>query len=157
MSYVNKVILVGNLGADPEANRLPNGDFVTNLRIATTDKYKDKASGEWKEETEWHRVALFGRLATIAREHLSKGAPLYLVGALRTRKWQTQDGTDRYCTEIVAHEMQVLGDHRSEPAAPEGHESPTEKVAQTGKAASPPQPPHDDSPEVDPAMIGMPF
>src|SRR6478609_7327798 len=109
MASVNKVILVGNLGADPETKYLPSGDAVTNIRIATTDKWKDKASGEQKEATEWHRIAFFGRLAEIAGEYLKKGSQVYVEGSLRTRKWQDKDGQDRYTTEIRADVMQMLG------------------------------------------------
>jgi len=109
MASVNKVILVGNLGADPEIRYLPSGDAIANIRLATTDRYKDKASGEMKEATEWHRVAFFGRLAEIVGEYLKKGSAVYIEGRLRTRKWQGQDGQDRYSTEIVADQMQMLG------------------------------------------------
>ncbi|HEY1611034.1 MAG TPA: single-stranded DNA-binding protein [Paraburkholderia sp.] len=109
MASVNKVILVGNLGADPEVRYLPSGDAVANIRLATTDRYKDKASGDFKEVTEWHRVAFFGRLAEIVSEYLKKGSSVYIEGRIRTRKWQAQDGTDRYSTEIVADQMQMLG------------------------------------------------
>src|SRR5579875_1953095 len=109
MASVNKVILVGNLGADPETRHLPSGDAVANIRLATTDRYKDKASGEMKELTEWHRVAFFGRLAEIVNEYLKKGSSVYIEGRIRTRKWQGQDGQDRYSTEIVADQMQMLG------------------------------------------------
>jgi len=109
MASVNKVILVGNLGADPETKYLPSGDAVTNIRIATTDRWKDKASGEMKEATEWHRIAFFGRLAEIAGEYLKKGSQVYVEGRIRTRKWQDKEGQDRYSTEIVADSMQMLG------------------------------------------------
>src|ERR1700739_4133862 len=109
MASVNKVILVGNLGADPEVRYLPSGDAVANIRLATTDRYKDKTSGEMKEATEWHRVSFFGRLAEIVNEYLKKGSSVYIEGRIRTRKWQAQDGTDRYSTEIVADQMQMLG------------------------------------------------
>jgi single-strand DNA-binding protein len=109
MASVNKVILVGNLGADPEVRYLPSGDAVANIRLATTDRYKDKTSGEMKEMTEWHRVSFFGRLAEIVNEYLKKGSSVYIEGRIRTRKWQAQDGTDRYSTEIVAEQMQMLG------------------------------------------------
>jgi single-strand DNA-binding protein len=108
MASVNKVILIGNLGADPETRYLPSGDAVTNIRIATTDSWKDK-SGEKQEHTEWHRVAFFGKLAEIAGEYLKKGSPVYVEGRIRTRKWQDKDGQDRYSTEIVADRMQLLG------------------------------------------------
>lgn len=109
MASVNKVILVGNLGADPETRYMPNGDAVTNVRLATTDSWKDKASGEKKEITEWHRVVFYRRLAEIAGEYLRKGSSVYVEGRIRTRKWQDKDGQDRYTTEIEATEMQMLG------------------------------------------------
>ncbi|MFM0487986.1 single-stranded DNA-binding protein [Paraburkholderia graminis] len=109
MASVNKVIVLGNLGADPEVRYLPSGDAVANIRLATTDRYKDKASGEMKEATEWHRVSFFGRLAEIVSEYLKKGSTVYIEGKIRTRKYQAQDGTDRYSTDIVADSMQMLG------------------------------------------------
>ncbi|MGN5478764.1 single-stranded DNA-binding protein [Cupriavidus basilensis] len=109
MASVNKVILVGNLGADPETRYLPSGDAVTNLRLATTDRYKDKQSGEMKEATEWHRVSMFGKLAEIAAQYLRKGSSVYIEGKIRTRKWQDQSGQDKYSTDIVADQMQMLG------------------------------------------------
>jgi single-strand DNA-binding protein len=115
MAAVNKVILVGNLGADPEVRYLPSGDAVANIRLATTEKVKDKASGEYKDLTEWHRVSFFGRLAEIVSEYLKKGSSVYIEGKIRTRKYQAQDGTDRYSTEIVADSMQMLGDRRDGP------------------------------------------
>ena len=109
MASVNKVILVGNLGADPETRYAPSGDAICNIRIATTDTWKDKATGEKKEATEWHRVAFFGRLAEIAGQYLKKGSQVYIEGSLRTRKWQDKDGKDRYTTEIRGDRMQMLG------------------------------------------------
>jgi single-strand DNA-binding protein len=109
MASVNKVIIVGNLGADPETRYTPGGDAITNIRVATTDKWKDKASGEMKEATEWHRIAFFGRLAEVAGEYLKKGSQVYIEGSLRTRKWQDKDGQDRYSTDIRADVMQMLG------------------------------------------------
>ncbi|HEX5787930.1 MAG TPA: single-stranded DNA-binding protein [Woeseiaceae bacterium] len=106
---VNKVILVGNLGQDPETRYMPSGGAVTNFTLATNESWKDKQSGETKERTEWHRVAMFNRLAEIAAEYLRKGSQVYVEGRLRTRKWQDRDGNDRYTTEIVADEMQMLG------------------------------------------------
>jgi single-strand DNA-binding protein len=107
---VNKVILVGNLGKDPETRYMPSGAAVTNLRIATSESWKDKTTGEQQERTEWHAVAMFGRLAEIAAEYLRKGSQVYIEGKLRTRKWQDKtDGKDRYTTEIIADEMQMLG------------------------------------------------
>ncbi|VVE15968.1 MULTISPECIES: single-stranded DNA-binding protein [Pandoraea] len=112
MASVNKVILVGNLGADPEVRHLQSGDAAANIRMATTDRYKDKASGEFKENTEWHRVVFFGRLADIVSQYLKKGMSVYIEGKIRTRKWQAEDGTDRYSTEIVADQMNMLGTRR---------------------------------------------
>ena len=110
MASVNKVILVGNLGRDPETRYLPSGDAVTNISVATTETWKDKASGEKKEATEWHRVAFFGKLAEIAGEYLKKGSQVYIEGQLRTRKYQDKEtGKDRYSTEIRADRMQMLG------------------------------------------------
>jgi single-strand DNA-binding protein len=106
---INKVILVGNLGADPETRAMPSGTTVANLRIATSESWRDKQSGEQQERTEWHRVALFGRLAEIAGEYLRKGSQVYIEGSLRTRKWQDKQGNERYTTEIVANDMQMLG------------------------------------------------
>jgi single-strand DNA-binding protein len=109
---INKVILVGNLGADPETRAMPSGTTVANLRIATSESWRDKQSGEQQERTEWHRVALFGRLGEIAAEYLKKGSQVYIEGSLRTRKWQDKQGNERYSTEIVANEMQMLGSGR---------------------------------------------
>src|SRR6202046_3339641 len=106
---VNQVILVGNLGADPETRAMPSGSTVANLRIATSESWRDKTSGEQQERTEWHRVALFGRLAEIASEYLKKGSQVYIEGSLRTRKWQDKQGNERFSTEIVGNELQMLG------------------------------------------------
>ena len=137
MASVNKVILVGNLGADPETKYLPSGDAVTNIRLATTDRWKDKASGEMKEATEWHRIAFFGRLAEVAGEYLKKGSQVYVEGRIRTRKWQDKEGQDRYSTEIVADAMQMLGSRSGagEPRAESsfGSAKPAEKAAATAK------------------------
>jgi single-strand DNA-binding protein len=105
---INKVILIGNLGADPETRAMPSGMTVANIRLATSESWKDKQSGESKERTEWHNVALFGRLGEIAGEYLKKGSKVYIEGSLRTRKWQDKQGQDRYTTEIIANEMQML-------------------------------------------------
>jgi single-strand DNA-binding protein len=105
---INKVILIGNLGADPETRAMPSGMTVANLRIATSEQWKDKQSGESKERTEWHTVAMFGRLGEIAGEYLKKGSKVYIEGSLRTRKWADKQGNDRYSTEIIASEMQML-------------------------------------------------
>lgn len=118
MASVNKVILVGNLGADPESRYMPNGDAVCNVRLATTESWKDKSSGEKKEITEWHRVVFYRRLAEIAGQYLKKGTPVYIEGRIRTRKWQDKDGQDRYTTEIEATEMQMLGQRSQGESAP---------------------------------------
>ena len=106
---VNKVILVGNLGKDPEIRYMPNGNAVANLTLATTESWKDKQTGDQQEKTEWHRIVMFRRLAEIAGEYLKKGSQVYIEGKLQTRKWQDNSGNDRYTTEIVADEMQMLG------------------------------------------------
>lgn len=106
---LNKVTLIGNLGADPEVRYMPSGEAVTTIRLATTMRWKDKQTGERKESTEWHRVVFFRRLAEVAGEYLKKGSQVYVEGRLQTRKWQGQDGQDRYTTEIVANEMHMLG------------------------------------------------
>ena len=106
---VNQVILVGNLGADPETRSMPSGMTVTNIRIATSESWKDKASGAQQERTEWHSIALFGRLGEIAAEYLRKGSQVFIEGKLRTRKWQDKQGNDRFTTEIIADNMQMLG------------------------------------------------
>jgi single-strand DNA-binding protein len=108
MASVNKVILIGNLGRDPETRYMPDGGAITNISVATTDVWKDK-NGEKQEKTEWHRVAFFGKLAEIAGEYLKKGSQVYVEGRLQTRKWQDKDGADKYTTEIVADRMQMLG------------------------------------------------
>ncbi|MBT5949616.1 MAG: single-stranded DNA-binding protein [Betaproteobacteria bacterium] len=108
MASVNKVILVGNLGRDPEVRRMPSGDAMVNLSIATTDTWKDKG-GERQEKTEWHRVVLFGRVAEVAGEYLKKGSQAYFEGRLQTRKWTDKEGQDKYTTEVVADRMQMLG------------------------------------------------
>ncbi len=105
---VNKVILIGNLGADPETKSMPSGMQVANIRLATSESFKDKQTNEWQERTEWHNVAMFGRLAEIAGEYLRKGSKVYIEGKLRTRKWQDKQGNDRYSTEVIANEMQML-------------------------------------------------
>ncbi|WP_018935177.1 single-stranded DNA-binding protein [Thioalkalivibrio sp. ALJ24] len=106
---VNKAIILGNLGADPEKRETPGGATVTNFRVATTEQWTDRNSGEKRENTEWHRVVMFGRLADIAAQYLTKGSQVYIEGRIQTRKWQGQDGQDRYTTEIVASDMQLLG------------------------------------------------
>ena len=119
---VNKAIIVGNLGKDPEMRYLPNGDAVCHITVATSEQWKDKQTGEKKEATEWHRIVFFRRLAEIAGEYLKKGSSVYVEGSLKTRKWQDKDGNERYTTEIVGNEMKMLGGKTSqdeEPRAPE--------------------------------------
>ena len=118
MASVNKVIIVGNLGKDPETRYSPNGGAICNVRIATTRNWKDKATGEKKEETEWHSVVFYDRLAEIAGEYLKKGRPVYVEGRLKTRKWQDKEGQERYTTEVIATEMQLLGSREGMGGAP---------------------------------------
>ena len=134
---INKVILVGNLGADPDTRYMPSGSAVTNLSIATSESWKDKQTGEQKERTEWHKVAMFNRLAEIAAEYLRKGSQVYIEGKLRTRKWQDRDGNDRWTTEIIAAEMQMLGGRGGGGAAP----------MSSGQDSGPPSGPPDTGPD----------
>lgn len=134
MASVNKVILIGNLGADPEMRYTPAGDAVATLRLATTDTWKDKQTGEKKEATEWHRVVLWRKLGEIAGQYLKKGAQVYIEGSLKTRKWQDKDGQDRYTTEIVGDTMKMLG---SRPPGADSAPAPAARPAQ-GNAARPP-------------------
>ncbi|WP_280153245.1 single-stranded DNA-binding protein [Piscinibacter sp. XHJ-5] len=120
MASVNKVILIGNLGRDPEVRYTPSGSAVCNLRIATTRNWKNRDSGEKQEETEWHSVVLYDRQAEVAGEYLKKGRPVYIEGRLKTRKWQDKDGNDRYTTEIVAESMQLLGGREGMGGSDEG-------------------------------------
>lgn len=143
MASVNKVIIVGNLGADPETRYTPGGEAVTNIRIATTDRWKDKASGEMKEQTEWHRVSFWGRLAEVAGEYLKKGSQVYIEGSLRTRKYD-KDGQTHYSTEIRGDVMQMLGRREGqgepEPRRPEPKREPARQpeTAGAGAAKEPP-------------------
>lgn len=109
MASVNKVIIIGNLGRDPETRYMPNGDAVTNITVATTESWKDKSTGEKKEQTEWHRVTFYRKLAEIAGQYLKKGSQVYVEGRLQTRKWTDKEGAERYTTEIIADEMRMLG------------------------------------------------
>jgi len=131
---LNKVILIGNLGADPETRAMPSGLTVANLRVATSESWRDKQSGEQQERTEWHRVALFGRLGEVAAEYLRKGSQVYIEGRLRTRKWQDKQGVERFSTEIIGDEMLMLGGRGPSAgagvAAPEGRE----RVAEPAEA-----------------------
>jgi len=145
MASINKVILIGHLGADPELRAFSNGDKVCNLRLATTDKWRDKSTSEMKESTEWHRVVLYRRLAEVADEYLRKGAAVYIEGRLRTRKWQDKDGQDRYSTEIEATEMKMLGGRHE--GQPDSYAQPNSSAPAilpvTAKKVLPP-PPQDD-------------
>jgi len=141
---INKVILIGNLGQDPEVKYMPNGGAVTNVTIATSESWKDKSTGEQKEKTEWHRVVFFQRLAEIVGEYLKKGSKVYIEGKLQTRKWQDQSGNDRYTTEIVASEMQMLdsrgggsgggGNFNPSPSQPSGGAPQQQQSAATAPA-----------------------
>ena len=133
MASVNKVILVGNLGKDPDVRYLPNGDQVTTITVATTDTWKDKNSGEKKEATEWHRVVFFRKLAEIAGQYLKKGSQIYLEGSLKTRKWQDKDGNDRYTTEIVADTIQMLGRRPEGSGQAPAQEKPTQEKLSAGR------------------------
>lgn len=136
MASVNKVILIGNLGRDPEVRYMPSGDAVANITIATTETWKDKA-GEKQEQTEWHRVAMFGKTAEIAGEYLKKGSQVYIEGRLQTRKWTDKEGQERYTTEIRADRMQMLGSRSggSERMAPPDDEAPARSAAAPAKKA----------------------
>jgi len=151
---VNKVILVGNLGRDPETRFLPSGGAVTNIAVATGEAWKDKQTGQQQERTEWHRVVFFNRLAEIAGEYLKKGSKVYIEGSLRTRKWQDKDsGQDRYSTEIVASEMQMLDSRGGEASASGGS-------FQTSQPAAPAQgfePSKKSAPQAEPAGFSDDF
>jgi single-strand DNA-binding protein len=136
MASVNKVILVGNLGRDPEVRYLPSGDAVANITLATTETWKDK-SGEKQEQTEWHRVAMFGKTAEIAGEYLKKGSQVYIEGRLQTRKWTDKEGQERYTTEIRADRMQMLGSRSggAERMAPPDEDAPPRAAAPAKKSA----------------------
>ena len=132
MASVNKVILVGNLGKDPEVRYLPNGDPVANITIATSSKYKSK-TGEMVEDTEWHRVSFFGKLAEIVGQYLKKGRPVYIEGRLKTRKYTDKDGVEKYATDIIANEMQMLGDRPQGDAPSEApRQAPARQAAPAG-------------------------
>jgi len=133
MASVNKVIILGNLGRDPETRYMTDGAAITNANIATTFRWKDRNTGENKEETEWHRVVFRGRLAEIAGEYLKKGSPVYVEGRLRTRKWQDKEGQERYTTEIMADNMQLLGS-RGGMGEPTGRDEPDSAPAATPRA-----------------------
>ena len=144
MASVNKVILIGNLGKDPEVRYTPNGNAICNLTLATSRNWKSKDTGDKVEETEWHRVVMYDRLAEIAGEYLKKGRPIYVEGRIKTRKWQDKDGADRYTTEIIAEEMKMLGSREgaggggaSDEGTPSGYGERPASVARPAAAASP--------------------
>jgi single-strand DNA-binding protein len=143
---VNKVIIVGNLGSDPDTKYMPSGSALTNLSVATTESWKDKQSGEKVEKTEWHRVVMFDRLAEIAGEYLRKGSQVYIEGQLQTRKWQDKDGNDRYSTEIRARDMQMLGSRGGEASGGgfQGGGGQRAPQASAAAAAARPEPEFDD-------------
>ena len=134
MASVNKVILIGNLGRDPETRYMPDGGAITNISVATTEQWKDK-NGEKQEKTEWHRVAFFGKLAEIAGEYLKKGSQVYVEGRLQTRKWQDKDGADKYTTEIVANAMQMLGSRQGMGGGGERGEPPADREPAAARPA----------------------
>ncbi len=145
---VNKVILIGNLGNDPEQKSMPNGNAVTNITVATSESWTDKQSGQKQERTEWHRVVFFNRLAEIAGQYLNKGSKVYIEGSLRTRKWQDQSGQDRYSTEIIGSEMQMLdsrggmqqgGGHQSDGYAQQAAPKQFQQAPQSSSQQSTPQ------------------
>lgn len=152
---INKVILIGNLGRDPEVKYMPSGGAVTNVTIATSDSWKDKSTGQMQDRTEWHRVVFFGRLAEIAGEYLRKGSKVYMEGRLQTRKWQGQDGQDRYTTEIIANEMQMLDSRAGGSAGMGGgYDAPPQGGGYQQKPQSQPQPqqsPYDNQPSQAPS------
>ncbi|RQB97289.1 single-stranded DNA-binding protein [Pseudomonas aeruginosa] len=138
MRGVNKVILVGNVGGDPETRYMPNGNAVTNITVATSESWKDKQTGQQQERTEWHRVVFFGKLAEIVGQHVKKGQQLYVEGSLRTRKWQAQDGQDRYTTEIIVDmhgQMQMLGGKPGNEQAAQSRPSPQQQSAPQQRSA----------------------
>lgn len=148
MASVNKVILIGHLGRDPENRYLPSGEQVTSIAIATTDRWRDKATGEQKEQTEWHRISFFGKLAEIAGQYLKKGSQVYVEGRIRTNKYTDRDGVERYQTQIIADTMQMLGSKQDGSAQPAGTKQPAQRnsyaeAKQTGRR--PAQPTDDDS------------
>jgi single-strand DNA-binding protein len=138
MASVNKAIIVGNLGKDPEVRYTASGEAICNITVATSDTWKDKATGEKKEATEWHRISFFGKLAEIAGEYLKKGSSVYVEGSIRTRKWTDKDGQDRYTTEIRGDQMKMLG------GKPEGQRSDPDRGADSSPASNKPKPSFDD-------------
>lgn len=141
---VNKVILIGNLGQNPEVKYMSNGEAVSNISIATSKHWKDKNTGENKESTEWHRVVFFKRLAEITGEYLKKGSKIYVEGELKTRKWQDSEGKDRYTTEIIGRDLQMLGSNESKPDAPAGNIPASHNVEPLPQAGASSGSPYDD-------------
>lgn len=137
MASVNKVILVGNLGRDPETRYMPNGEAVTNVTIATTDSWKDKQTGEKREATEWHRVVFYRRLAEIAGQYLKKGSQVYIEGSLKTRKWQDKDGVEKYTTEVIADSLQMLGSRQGTGEAEHGGSPSASRSRDSGDSSRP--------------------
>lgn len=158
MVSVNKVILVGNVGADPETRYMPNGDAVCNFRLATTESWKDKNSGEKRELTEWHRIVCYRKLAEITSQYVKKGSQLYLEGRSKTRKWQDKDGHDRYTTEIEMTEMQMLGNRRSGDSDSGGDDRPSrQQSAGGGGNGEPPVRERRPAPAYNPMEDDIPF
>ena len=160
MASVNKVIIVGNLGRDPEMRTFPNGDQVANVTLATTDKWRDKQSGEPREHTEWHRLVFNGKLAEIAGQYLRKGSQIYVEGSIRTRKWQGQDGQDKYSTEVRVDQMQMLGSRQGmgAPAGDDaggGYDAPARPAARPPAAARPAAAPAPQAARSDAGFGGM--
>lgn len=154
---VNKVILIGNLGQDPEIRYMPAGGAVANLTLATSESWRDKQSGEMREKTEWHRVVIFGKLAEVAGEHLKKGSQVYIEGSLQTRKWQDQSGQDRYTTEVVVNiggSMQMLGGNSGNQA---GSQQSSRQPQQPQQQAPQNEPPMDWDDQIPFAPIGLPY
>jgi single-strand DNA-binding protein len=137
MASVNKVIIVGNLGRDPEMRYMPSGDAIANVAVATSYKTKDKATGEAKELTEWHRISFFGKLAEIVGQYLKKGSSVYVEGRLQTRKYTDKDGVEKYATDIIAENMQMLGGRSDGAGAGGGHQAPPSRPQNTARPAPP--------------------
>ena len=148
VASICKIIIIGNLGRDPESRYMPSGEQVTSIAVATTDRWRDKATGDMKEQTEWHRISFFGKLAEIAGQYLKKGSQVYVEGRIRTRKYTDRDGVERYQTQIIADTMQMLGSKQDGSAQPAGTKQPAQRnsyaeAKQTGRR--PAQPTDDDS------------
>lgn len=146
---INKVILVGHLGKDPEVKYLPSGSAVANITVATSESWKDKQSGDKQERTEWHNVVFFNRLAEIVGEYLKKGAQIYVEGSLRTRKWQDKEGKDRYTTEIVAAEMQMLGGRQGAGGGASSSSSHSDSAPSSSRSSAGPAAPAGGMPDFD--------